>query len=147
MAGRPRLAAARYSDATGIARSSTPSKRNTGVTYCSNTARIAPPHTPIHSAWRTTAPAASTRPAPCSCETDGVTAITIPDMSSISGQYRLPPRAIPARSVALTRPAMMASATPMPICASCVMMMGTASTPSERNSASRGQRFMGCVGR
>ena len=86
------------------------------------------------------------RPAPCSCETQGVTAITIPDINSISGQYGLPPRAIPASSVALTCPAMMASATPMPICASCVMMMGTASTPSERKSAGAGQRFMGCVG-
>ena len=86
------------------------------------------------------------RPAPCNCETNGVTAITIPDINSISGQYRLPPRAMPARSVALTRPAMMASATPMPICASCVMMMGTASTASERISAGTGQRFMGCIG-
>ena len=107
-----------------MARSSTPSRRYTGSTCRSNTTSAAPPHTAIHSAWRTTAPASPARPAPCSCETDGVTAMTIPDMSSISGQYRLPPRAMPARSVALTRPAMMASATPMPICASCATMMG-----------------------
>ena len=110
--------------------------------FCSNTTSAPPPHTAIQSACRTTAPAAPIRPAPCSCETDGVTAITMPDINNIKGQYRLPPSVIPARSVALTRPAMIASATPIPICASCVMMMGTASTPSVRNSASAGERGM-----
>ena len=51
-------------------------------------------------------------------------------MKSIAGQNRLPPRATPAKSAALSRPAMTVSATPMPICESWARMIGNASRTS-----------------
>ena len=51
------------------------------------------------------------------------------------GQKRFPPRATPARSAALTRPAMMVSATPMPIWETWVSVMGNANRNSWRSSA------------
>ena len=95
-----------------------------------NSVNTKPPPNAIHSAWRTTAPASAMRPAPFSCETDGVTAMTMPDINSIVGQKKLPPSVTPARSVALIRPAITASATPMPICESWATMIGIARTPS-----------------
>ncbi len=65
-----------------------------------------------------------------------------PDMNSISGQNRLPPSATPARSAGLTRPAMIASATPMPICDSCVTIIGSAKLVSALNSR-RASAFSG----
>ena len=70
------------SQLSGILRSS----RYTGSTFCSRMASAIPPETAIQSACRTTAPAAPSWPAPRSCDTDGVTAITMPDINSISGR-------------------------------------------------------------
>ena len=65
-----------------------------------------------------------------------------PDMNNISGQNRLPPRATPARSAGLTRPAMIASATPIPICDNCVTIIGSANRVSAPNST-RANAFNG----
>lgn len=59
----------------------------------------------------------------------------MPERNISVGQKRFPPRATPARSAALTRPAMIVSATPMPIWDICVSVMGNANRRSWRNSA------------
>ena len=78
--------AERYAAATGIAAGSTPIRRYAVSPNCIAPTSSRPPPSAIQSAWRTTAPASVSRPAPCICETSGVTDIAIPDSSSMAGQ-------------------------------------------------------------
>ena len=101
--------------ARALSSASTPIRRSTGSAFHSSTAHSMPMASASHRAWRTSGPFSASLPAPKRCATLAVVASRVPFISRNTGTHSELPSATPARSRALTRPAITVSTKPIEV--------------------------------
>ena len=133
-AGTPQRMACRNAVAPGAMSGAMPKAgRNAGTTLRkANISMLRP--TPSHSAWRNSGPISRSRPAPCSCDTEAVSEISVPIGTSIGSHSSAVPMLTAAKVAVPWWPAMTLSTKAIRPAEMWPSTSGRASRPVARTS-------------
>ncbi len=105
-AGPPQRTACRNAVAPGTMSGAMPKAGSSGGTTVRKVNMIRPRPSASHSAWRNSGPISRSRPAPCSCDTEAVSEMSVPIGISIGSHSRAVPMVTAARVAVAWWPAM-----------------------------------------